>query len=85
MFEIGPKHPLTYRQEIVLPFFNRVRSAEILRHSWLCQHGKNALARFPDRAQMFRLIFWVNRLTKPCYCAWIATAWPRSLSGVCMS
>jgi hypothetical protein len=52
MFEIGPKHPLTYRQEIVVPFFNRVRSAESCAIVGSASMGKTRLLDFLTRSDV---------------------------------
>ena len=52
MFEIGPKHPLTYRQEIVVPFFNRVLSAESCATVGSASMGKTRLLDFLMRSDV---------------------------------
>jgi hypothetical protein len=46
MSEIGPEHPLTYRQEIVEPVFQLIRSGESAAVVGLASMGKSRLLRF---------------------------------------
>ncbi|MFM7171961.1 MAG: hypothetical protein ACKO4U_02865, partial [Caldilinea sp.] len=46
MPEIGPEHPLTYRQEIAEPIFQLIRSGESMAVVGLASMGKSRLLRF---------------------------------------